>query len=146
MRPSVHIVKLCVGADSVEDLARWQASVIARRREEGLPAHAVHDTRMIPKRAAEVLAGGSLYWVIRGMILVRQTITGLSTLQDRSGRDYCEIALDPRLVPIVPTPRRAFQGWRYLSPQEAPPDQKAGRGGAGIPDALARELREAGVW
>ncbi len=57
---ALHIIKLCVGVDSLQDLRDWRASRAAAGHA------AICSTRMAPKRAAEILDGGSLYWVIRG--------------------------------------------------------------------------------
>lgn len=100
-------------------------------------------TRQTPKRAAELLDGGSLYWVIKGQILVRQAIVRVDTLE--SGTQPCRIELDPTLIATLPQPRRPFQGWRYLEAKDAPADLPTGEG-AEMPEALARELREIGAW
>jgi hypothetical protein len=142
----MHIIKLCVGADSVEDLAEWQRRQIIFRREAGLSAVPVCNTRMTPAKADAVLAGGSLYWVIRGIIEVRQAITGIETLPD-GARTRCEFLLDPALVRVRPVRRRAFQGWRYLAPGDAPSDLAGQGASAGdVPEELARRLVEIGAW
>jgi hypothetical protein len=135
----IHIVKLCVGANSIEDLAAWQASQSAR----GI--RPVCGTRMWPKRVDDVLAGGSLYWVIKGVIVVRQRIVEISEVTDEHGL-RCGLYLDPKLVRTNPQPRRAFQGWRYLEPKDAPSDLGATRGGADLPEHLRRELVALGAW
>ncbi|NWG54333.1 MAG: DUF1489 domain-containing protein [Hydrogenophilaceae bacterium] len=135
---TVHIVKLCVGADSVEDLAAWQAKQIKKR---GRP---VCGTRMAPKREAEVLAGGSLYWVIKGVIAVRQKIVEVAPVRDDHGL-RCGLWLDAKLVRTTPQPRRAFQGWRYLDVKDAPADL-AKRSAANLPEELQRKLVELGAW
>ncbi|MDX2277580.1 MAG: DUF1489 domain-containing protein [Hyphomonadaceae bacterium] len=136
---TLHIMKLCVGADSVEDLAEWQNGQIKKRKR----AHC--GTRMWPKRADEVLAGGSLYWVIKGVILVRQRIVAIDDVVDDHG-PRCGLYLDPELVRTSPQPRRAFQGWRYLDPKDAPPDLGDLKGGAELPEHLRRQLVEIGAW
>ena len=80
-------------------------------------------TRNHPRRAAEVLAGGSIYWVVRGQVRVRQLVTGFRGERDQNGRRYCLIEVDGALVPTVSRTCRPFQGWRYLSAEAAPPDQ-----------------------
>jgi len=142
---TIHLVKLCVGAETVDDLRHWQARQMRMRSGESRPARPACQTRMTPKQTEALIEGGSLYWVIRGMILVRNRIVGVKTLTDRSGRACCEIDLDPEAVLVEPTPRKAFQGWRYLKPAEAPADLRSGQTGE-LPVKLARELREAGVW
>jgi hypothetical protein len=137
---SMHIVKLCVGADSIADLAAWQKDQIKTR---GRP---VCGTRMGPKRAEDVLAGGSLYWVIKGAIRVRQAIVEIAPVTDEHGLRV-GLWLDPELVPTAPQPRRAFQGWRYLEPSDAPSDLASpGAGGADLPEHLRRELIALGAW
>lgn len=122
----VHLVKLCVGADDIADLNDW----VKRRTAANLAAgHGrVHDhvTRMFPRRTAEVLGGGSLYWVIAGLIQVRQRIRALEPVTGVDGIERCAILLDPKLVPTEPQPRRPFQGWRYLSVDDAPRDLAGG--------------------
>jgi len=134
---ALHLIKLCVGADSVEELRAWRAD----RARRGIPP--IVPTRQTPKRADELLDGGSLYWVIKGVILVRQKIVSIKTLD--SGPQPCRIDLAPELILTAPQPRRAFQGWRYLDPKDAPPDL-AGDDGVEMPQELAKQLREIGAW
>ena len=136
---SLHIIKLCVGADSVADLASFQKRQIKAR---GAP---VCGTRMWPKRVDEVLDGGSLYWVIKGVVLVRQRITKIADVKDDHGQ-RCGLWLDPEIVRTAPQPRRAFQGWRYLDPKDAPADLAALGGADSLPDELKRQLVELGAW
>jgi hypothetical protein len=139
----LHLLKLCVGCDSVEDLAEWQAARLAEALAAGAPPHVFHVTRMSPRRDAE-LVDGSLYWVIRGRALARQRLLGLEPRLGADGITRCAIRLDPEVVRTLPQPRRAFQGWRYLRPQDAPADLPAGPA-AEIPPGLALELAEIGV-
>jgi len=135
---TLHLVKLCVGAATPQDLAAWRAT---RKAAGHRPI--VH-TRQTPKRAAEIIGGGSLYWVFKGVILIRQPILAIETLGEGASR-RCEILLDDAMIPTAPQPRRAFQGWRYLAPKDAPAD--FGEAAAGdFPPELARKLREAGAW
>ena len=136
---AVHLIKLCVGIREVAELADFQARRLAR---EG---HNFHVTRMVPRRAAEIVDGGSLYWVIAGMILVRQRITAIESFTDAEGVRRCRLGLDPTLVPVVPQPRRAFQGWRYLKPEDAPADLEIGEGDDPMPEAMRREQAELGL-
>ena len=116
---------------------------MARRWAEGrVPM--VH-TRQTPKRGEELLDGGSLFWVFKGVILARQSILGIETLEE-GGRRRCEIALQRTLVRTEPQPRRAFQGWRYFEVADAPADLALGDGGETLPAELARELRALGAW
>jgi hypothetical protein len=142
---TIHIVKLCVGADSVEDLAEWQIGQMKRAKKAKKAPRPVCGTRMWPKRVEDVLAGGSLYWVIKGVISVRQRIVEIAEVRDDHGL-RCGLYLDPHLQRTVPQPRRAFQGWRYLEPRDAPADLSAAQGGADLPDHLRRQLVELGAW
>ena len=137
-----HILKLCVGAESVEDLAAWQAQN-AHLWPKG---RASHVTRMGPKREAEVLGGGSLYWVIKGQILARQRVLDLEPVQGSDGVTRCALHLDPEIIRTSPALRRPFQGWRYLSPADAPPDLGSARAADDtLPPDLARALAEIGL-
>ncbi|WP_085868842.1 DUF1489 family protein [Pseudoruegeria aquimaris] len=138
----VNLVKLCVGADAVEDLEAWQAA-----RRAGDPGHVLrHVTRMWPKREAELLAGGSLYWVFKGVILARQRILRLDEVIGEDGIRRCGIVLDPEIVRTAAAPRRPFQGWRYLAPADSPPDLPAGRPREeALPAELSAALAEIGV-
>lgn len=125
MSGGLHILKLCVGAVSVDDLRDWQAGRMAERRAAGLDPRPRHVTRMWPKRADEILGGGgSLYWVIQGWIAVRQCIEGFDEQRGEDGIRRCAIVLSPELVTVSPRPRAAFQGWRYLAAGDAPPDAR----------------------
>lgn len=136
----IHMVKLCVGADDVADLENWQKRVM-----QSYPKP-VHHTRMIPKRGDELSEGGSIYWVIRGLIQVRQEIIEVKQITDRGGRKACELVFEPELIAVEPTPKRPFQGWRYLKPEDAPADLKVGSGTIEMPANLRAELRDAMVW
>jgi hypothetical protein len=129
---ALHIVKLCVGAISIDDLAHWQAGRLALRKARRLPPLLEHTTYQTPKRQDEVLDGGSLYWVIKGVIQVRQRITGFDTGTKEDGTACCLLLLDPELVPVRPVPRRPFQGWRYLTSADAPPDLGSGADAAAL--------------
>jgi hypothetical protein len=133
-RVTLHIVKLCVGADSVADLAAFQKTQIKARGEP------VCGTRMWPKRKDDVLAGGSLFWVIKGMILARQRIMRIDHVTDSHGQ-RCGLYLGAKIVRTAPQPRRGFQGWRYLEPKDAPADLAAIGGAAALPEELQRKLR-----
>ena len=138
------MVKLCVGVEAIEDLARWQKMRLDTTRRETGTGFVFHKTRMVPKRQDELLDGGSIYWVIKGVIQVRQLITRFEDGQRDDGTKCCFIVLDPELVPVRPTPRRAFQGWRYLTVEDAPVDLGAVEGAefADMPVKMRRELAE----
>lgn len=144
---TLHLVKLCVGAVSVDDLAEWQAGRLEEARRGGGDLRLFHTTYQTPKRQHELLGGGSLYWVIKGQIQVRQRLIGFAEGNKDDGSPCCLLLLDPKLVPVRPVPRRAFQGWRYLTGEDAPPDLAgaAGRGVAAMPEQLRRELAELGL-
>ena len=135
---ALHIIKLCVGADSVDELRAWRAE----QKRSGR-AYIVN-TRQSPKRCADVLDGGSLYWVIKGVVRCRQAILAVDTLDD-GPKTRCEIRLHEELVLTEPLPRRAFQGWRYLTAEEAPADLDAGLA-ADLPSDLTAQLRALGAW
>ncbi|NBX42044.1 MAG: DUF1489 family protein [Rhodobacteraceae bacterium] len=113
MSSTINLVKLCVGAEEVQDLLDWQKNPRALG-PSGLPRHV---TRMWPKREAEILAGGSLYWVFKGLILCRQKILALEEVDRGDGIRRCGIVLEQDVTRVTPTPKRPFQGWRYLFPQ-----------------------------
>jgi len=135
---ALHMIKLVVGASTIEDMVAWHASY------RGTDQPWIMNTRMTPKRADELVNGGSLYRVFKGVILCRQSILAV----DRVGEGVtarCEVTVSEKIVRVAPTPRRAFQGWRYLDPQDVPPDLDLDAFD-GVPEELARQLREAGAW
>jgi len=141
-----HIVKLCVGVDSPEHLAELQLARRQQRQAAGFPDNPYHVTRMMPRRKEDVLAGGSLYWVIKGSILVRQTILDLEAITGEDGIRRCKMVLDHPLVPTDIQPRRPFQGWRYLDAASAPKDIDSAKSGSGLPRELEAHLRSIGAW
>ncbi len=138
---TVHLLKICVGVDDVDHLARLQTR---RLRDEG---RLLHRTRHTPRRAAEILDRGSIYWIIRGFIQVRQCIIGIHRETDEGGRPYCFLERDPELIRTELQPRRPHQGWRYLKCADAPADLPAGAVESmdGFPLRMAAELRELGL-
>jgi hypothetical protein len=142
----LHLIKLCVGCDSVEDLEHWVREKLRDRKKRGLKREHVHRTRMVPKRADELVDGGSLYWVIRGAVMCRQQLIGVRPFVDKEGVGRCELMLQPKLVLVEPRPWRAFQGWRYLEVKDVPRDlDHAAPGARTMPEALRRELRDLGL-
>jgi hypothetical protein len=141
----LHMIKLCVGVDTIDDLRDW----VAERRDAATAAgrafEQIHTTRMFPKRSADILDGGSLYWVIKGHVQVRQSILGLRPVTDADGIARCQIVLRPDFTPTEWAPRRPFQGWRYLDHDDRPSDLDGGRHGAGLPPELMRELAGLGL-
>lgn len=143
---ALHILKLAVGADSVDDLVAWHDHQRRERARAGLDARPVCDTRMSPKRRDEVLDGGSLFWVVKGVVLVRQRILDIVEIRDPVPGGRCEIVLEAVHHRTAPQPRRAFQGWRYLKAEDAPVDLGASGGGGDLPEHLRRELIALGAW
>ena len=142
----LHLIKLCVGAESIADLEEWIAERMAERRRRGERQQHAHVTRMVPKRAAELVDGGSLYWVIKGQISARQALIEVEPFVDSEGIGRCRLWLEPQVVAVAPRPMRAFQGWRYFADQDAPPDLEAvGAGAAAMPEELRRTLGALGL-
>ena len=141
---TLNLLKLCVGAESVEDLEGWIGQRMASRRAAGEPQEQMHTTRMVPKRVDELLGGGSLYWVIKGGIQCRQRLLEIRPFTDAEGIGRCHLVLDPAVIRTEWQPRRPFQGWRYLTPADAPTDVGAG-GDEAMPAPLRRELAELGL-
>ncbi len=143
---TLHLIKLCVGADSLVDLREWMAARMVEAKRRGAPLRHAHVTRMTPKRAEQILDGGSLYWVIKGQISARQQIVGLEPFMDADGIGRCKLWLDGEVFAVAPRPMRAFQGWRYYEPKSAPPDiDETHPGFAAMPEALRRELAGLGL-
>ena len=143
---TLHLIKLCVGADSLADLREWMEARMVEARRRRAPLRHAHVTRMTPKRTQEILDGGSLYWVIKGLIAARQRILSLEPFMDADGIGRCKIWLDGTVVAVAPRPMRAFQGWRYLEAENAPPDLQAlGKGAVDMPAKMIEELRTLGL-
>jgi len=138
----LHLAKLAVGVRDLEHLRQVQA----QRLHDRPPLR--HFTRNFPRRAAEVVDGGSLYWVVAGSMLVRQRIIDITEDQWDDGSRCAALVLDAALVPLVGRPTKAFQGWRYLAAADAPADLAAGgaaKGSQDLPPALRQELRALGL-
>jgi hypothetical protein len=138
---SLNLIKLCVGAEKVQDLIDWQKSPRAKG-PDGLPRHV---TRMWPKREAELLDGGSLYWVFKGVVLARQQIIRLDEVIRADGIRRCGIVLNPEVHRTEAAPKRPFQGWRYLEGKVAPRDLAKGSANDDLPPKLMAALAEIGV-
>lgn len=122
MADYVNLIKLCVGADAVEDLHAWQTRRRAEAEARGETFRPTHITRMWPRRAGEILNGGSLFWVFKGQVLARQRIVALEPRDGADGIRRCAIVMEDAIIRTQGVPRRPFQGWRYLSAADAPPD------------------------
>lgn len=140
----LNLIKLCVGVDMLEDLARWQSQRLAELKKKKKPLELMHVTRQTPKRADELLDGGSLYWVVKGQIAARQRLIALRPLV-RNGVPHCGIVYDPKLIATARRAHRPFQGWRYLPAADAPADARDIKGGKGLPEALKAELADLGL-
>ncbi|POF31488.1 DUF1489 family protein [Roseibium marinum] len=139
---TLHLVKLCVGADSVETLQAWIDFRVDQARMAGLAEETTHTTRMVPTRREDLLEGGSLYWVIKGKIQARQHLLDIRPFTDEAGVKRCDLVMEPRLVLTQYQPRRPFQGWRYLKATDAPADLRIGGSAKAMPDAMRRDLTE----
>lgn len=136
---ALHILKLCVGVSDIQELEEWQTR---RLRTAG---KIWHITRMLPRRADEIVSGGSLYWVVKGMVAVRQRIIEIEPIRDEDGISRCKFIFDKELVPVSPQPRRPFQGWRYLTGEDAPRDLPRGTMAHDMPEKMRNELAELGL-
>ena len=140
----LHLIKLCVGVSSLDELRAWQKNCLAEKKRKGQKPELVHITRQTPKRAEELLAGGSLYWVIKGQISARQRLLELRAVTHQ-GTPHCGLVLDKKLVPVLRRGRAAFQGWRYLDDKDAPADVAVATGRGALPEALQQELAALGL-
>ena len=136
---TVHLKKLSVGSQSLDNLRAWQALRLAQSSK------LVHVTRNRPRRAEELLDGGSIYWIIKGVVTARQAILDLADAQRADGTLACGIVLSPEIIQVAPTKMRIFQGWRYLEAKDAPPDISADDA-SDLPAELAAELRDLGIF
>jgi hypothetical protein len=142
----LHLIKLCVGCDSVAELEDWIKQKLKEKKRRGQKPEHIHTTRMVPKRAEELKDGGSLFWVIKGQITCRERILDIRPFTDKDGIGRCRVVLDGKVVLVAPRPRSAFQGWRYLEAKEAPRDlSRAAPGASKMPEQMRRELRELGL-
>jgi len=138
--------KLSVGTESITTLQDWQKKIVLRREKRGLSPYHEHVTRMFPKQVEALLDGGAIYWVIKGLIQCRNEIAALEETKTRDGRRACSILMVPKLIPVVPTPKRPFQGWRYLKAEDAPADLTELGGANDLPSELRAKLANLGAW
>ena len=140
---ALHLIKLAVGVDDLAHMKKVQA---ARRRQRGQSARSPHwvYTRNTPRRSEELLAGGSLYWVVRGVIRCRQELVGFEEDIGEDDKKFCRIKVRRPLVSTAPRTCKAFQGWRYLEPERAPPDLAIGDT-PDMPTEMAAELKRLGL-
>ena len=142
----LHLLKLCVGADSIADLEGWIAQRRRLAERGGGTFEQFHTTRMVPKRVSELTDGGSLYWVIKGMVAARQPLLEVRPFTDAEGISRCHLVLEPSVIPVRPRPCRPFQGWRNLPDEDRPPDLGSVEAEVDhLPDKMRKELRELGL-
>lgn len=120
---TLHLIKLWVGHACADELRAYQRAYLDEKTLRKEPLELTHITRNFPKRAAEILDGGSIYWVIGGTIIGRQRILELRTVM-KDDRTFCAIVYDHTFIPVITRPHRPFQGWRYFEHDLAPPDAK----------------------
>lgn len=141
---TLHLIKLSVGSESLSDLEAWQAQRLREKARNGDTPELIHITRNTPKRAEELLSSGSIYWVIKGMVCGRQRLLEFRPME-YDGQPHCGIVYDAEMIPVLPRPHRAFQGWRYLQAKDAPPDLRQGACDEEMPEAMRRELGRLGL-
>ncbi len=142
---TVHLIKLSVGIENIDHLARVQEGRLRQAAADGREGRLFHRTRHMPRRSEELLDGGSIYWVIKGRTRARQRLVGFESDVDEEGRKFCRLMLKPGLVPTDPWPHRPFQGWRYLEGKDAPPDRSRGQADDDMPEEMIEELRDLGL-
>ncbi len=141
---TLHLIKLSVGSESLDDLVLWQKQRLKEKKAQGLKAELIHPTRQWPRKADEVLDGGSIYWVIKGFIVGRQRLVEFREVA-KNGIPHCGLVYDSKMIPVRMTPRKAFQGWRYLEAKDAPPDRKQGDNLDEMPAKMKKELADLGL-
>ena len=135
----VHLIKLAVGVRDLDHLREVQAARAA-------VAPLRHLTRSFPRRAEEIVAAGSIHWVVAGLLLARQRVVDIVATRREDGTPCTALMLDRALVAVAPRPVRAFQGWRYLEADAAPAALEPGAGGGeGMPPRLRAELMVLGL-
>ncbi|QLP97881.1 MAG: DUF1489 domain-containing protein [Rhodoblastus sp.] len=143
---ALHLIKLCVGAESIADLEGWIAERRRLAERAGGAFEQFHTTRMVPKRVAGFGRTGSLYWVIKGMVAARQPLLEVRPFTDAEGISRCHLVLEPTVVPVRPRPCRPFQGWRYMPAEDAPADLGTVEAEVEhLPEKMRKDLRELGL-
>ena len=143
---ALHLLKLCVGCDSIRDLEEWIEENRLHHRRMGRDYEQTHTTRMVPKRADAIVDGGSLYWVIKGQMACRQRLLAIRPFTDGEGIGRCHLVLEPVVTAVEPRPCRPFQAWRYLAHKDAPRDLGRSSGDLAVmPETLRRELVDLGL-
>ena len=141
---TVNLLRMAVRIESISHLKEIQTE--RRALTDGKRLHSF--TRNMPKRTDELIDGGSIYWVVKRLIRVRQKIIGIEKMTNAEGRNFCAIELDPSHILLDPRPQKPFQGWRYLKPEESPPDAPDGgvvNFDSDMPSEMMIELKELGL-
>lgn len=142
----LNLIKLCVGVETVEQLAASIERRIALLEAAGQKVEMVHTTRMMPKRVEEIVGKGSLYWVIKSRVQCRQEIIDLRQFTDGQGITRCDIVMKPELIYTANQPKRPFQGWRYYKAEDTPRDLSVGEQSvADMPEEMKRDLANLGL-
>jgi hypothetical protein len=143
---TVHLLRMAVRVESVGHLRTIQAERMKENAKGRKKKRLFTYTRNVPKRTGELLDGGSIYWVVKRYVRVRQRILGIERATNSEGRRYCAIELDPELVLIEPRRHKAFQGWRYFRSEDVPGDlERVLAETDDLPAELADELRDLGL-
>lgn len=144
---ALHLLKLCVGPATIEELEARIARNRAEAIEAGRDPAPFHTTRMIPRRAQEIVGEGSIYWVMKGTLACRQAIVAIQPFTGTDGIGRCRLILGREVIPVSPRSCRPFQGWRYLRAADAPADLDSRTFGdlAEMPEALRRDLAALGL-
>lgn len=143
---ALNLIKLCVGIETVEDLEESLKRRLWTQKKLGMREFPFHTTRMVPKRADEILDGGSLYWVIKGQVQCRQVMRAIEPFKGDDGIRRCDLVLEPEIVRTHLQPKRPFQGWRYFKQEDVPLDLITGADGEEVlPMELQAHLAELGL-
>ncbi|MBD20496.1 MAG: lysophospholipase [Rhodospirillaceae bacterium] len=142
---TIHLVKIAVGIESIDHLRDLQLERICRAKEEGVHDKLIHLTRNTPRRRNEVLQNGSIYWIIKGYIRVRQHIIDMEKVIGRNGQPRCALVLDPLLKKTILMPHKPIQGWRYMEEEAVPNDLTEDEIKSSLPSSMVEELRSLGL-
>jgi len=126
--PALHLTKVAFGCRTLDALEKRVAA-----RSHGGEVRVV--TRMRPKRMDELI-GGSLHWIVKHRLVARQEILRFEDRKD--GRIDIILSAGLELIPAVP--KRAHQGWRYLSDDDAPGADADDSGLSELPPLLYGKL------
>jgi hypothetical protein len=141
---TVNLLRMAVRIQSISQLKEIQTE--RRALTDGKRLHSF--TRNMPRRTDELIDGGSIYWVVKRLIRVRQKIIGIEKMTNEEGKKFCAIELDPSHILLEPRSQKPFQGWRYLKTEESPadaPDGGVANFGLDMPSEMIVELKELGL-